>query len=55
MSGLSVLTTLIENILYGFSVGLEIAIDSDITAADDFHSGILLAPGYTIEPIVDSG
>jgi hypothetical protein len=49
MSGLGVLTTLIENIPYGFSVGLDIAIDSDITAADDFPGGILLAPDYSIE------
>ena len=55
MSGPGVLTTLIEDVLYGFSVGLEIAIDSDITAAYDFHGRILLAPDYSIEPIVGSG
>jgi hypothetical protein len=49
MSSPGVLATLIEDVLYGFSVGLEIAIDSDITAAYDFHGGILLAPDYSIE------
>ena len=30
-------TALIEHVLYGFPVRLEITIDSNITAADDFH------------------